>query len=165
LLQTLDEIQTFLVQQVATAQTEPTPQSASVAQSRRAEQGVWPSTQKPVPLEVLAHMQDPPGPHAENVSQLLKLAHVTEAQTPLLQIPLSHTLPQAPQLLGFVAMSMHSPPHVADGSGQLRVELVVVWPIKLAHAVPLNDQATYGCCCRGRGRCTLWVRLSVSGSN
>lgn len=172
LLQASPDIQTFLVQQVATAQTAPSPQSASDTQSASAEQGVCPSKQKLIPPELLAHMQDPPGPHGPNVSQLTELGHAREAQTPLLQIPLSHTLLQAPQLLGSVAMSMHAPLHVADGSGQLGVELVVVWPMKLAQALPVNRRGTYGCCSRShsssrrrrRRRRSLWVWLSVSGS-
>lgn len=89
---------TFLVQQVPTAHTNPATQSASPAH------GVAPSPHTPVPSNVLAHTQLPPGPQAENVSHVWPV-HELLTHEELWQMPLGQTLPHRPQLFGSVTKS------------------------------------------------------------
>lgn len=82
-------MQTLRLQQVPTAHTLPTGQSALVAQSARPEQGVWPSAQNPAPPVTEAHTHEPPGPQAEKVSHVCPVQELS-GQAPLVQVPESH---------------------------------------------------------------------------
>jgi hypothetical protein len=83
--QTVAPMQTLRLQQLPTMHTSPVAQSELDPQSGRPEQGVEPSTQKPVVSVVLPHTQEPPAPQAVKVSQ------VSAAQVGLEQAPLAHT--------------------------------------------------------------------------
>lgn len=96
---------TFLVQQVPTAHTDPATQSALVSQSASPAHGVAPSPHTPVPSNVLAHTQLPPGPQAVNVSHVWPV-HESLTHEELWQMPLGQTLPHRPQLFGSVTKSL-----------------------------------------------------------
>jgi hypothetical protein len=81
--------QTFLSQQLATAQISPEPHSVESLQSARLEQGVSPSTQKPVDSVVEAHTQVLPGPQGTKVEQVRPVQE-EDVQAPFLQEPVEH---------------------------------------------------------------------------
>ena len=121
-----DVIQTFTPQQVPTAQTPPTGQSALVTQLGRPSQGVSPLTQKPVPSVMLAQTQLPPGPQEPKLLQVWPVQDLDE-QSPFVHVlPAGQMTPQPPQLFGSLSTFTQEEPHFVSPVGQTDTVAVTV---------------------------------------